>query len=60
MEQPAGTFESILGPHVCGREDGEYLLGLLRDMDSGRLEARIGAISAAIVGVPALDVQSFM
>ena len=60
MEQPPGTFESILGPHVRDREEGDYLLELLRDMDKGRLDARVGVISAAILGMPTLDVQAFM
>ena len=60
MEQPPGTFESILGPHVRDREGGDYLLELLRDMDRGLLDARVDKISAAILGMPILDVQAFM
>ena len=56
----AGVYESILGPHLEGRPDQKYLLGLIRDMDAGRLDARIEPLSAALRGALAVDVQAFM
>ena len=65
----AGVYESILGPHLEGRPDQKYLLGLIRDMDAGRLDARIDIISAALRGplatdttgaADAVDFQAFM
>ena len=61
-----GVYESILGPHLEGRPGQNNLLGLIRDMDAGLLDARIELISAALVGplaadtTDAVDFQAFM
>ena len=63
---PTGVYESILGPHLKGRPGQKYLLGLIRDMDAGLLDARIDIISAALLGptaadpADAIDFQAFM
>ena len=60
-----GVYESILGPHLKGRPGQKYLLGLIRDMDAGLLDAH-DIISAALLKptaadpADAIDFQAFM